>query len=168
MLKNLHEMCQKFLIIDTHIALRGEYTVQHNGQSYEGLRVREHADTDSNEVRRGRLGASVDNPFSFQFTKESLFRLLNYVGFTCVCECIIPLEADKPEDRITIAATKGRRVKLSSYPWVNDKTEDEIKRFLDKLAPRSPSLKPVSEMRQLAISRIQSVLRRFGLEIKRI
>jgi hypothetical protein len=143
-LNNLHEMCQKFVIIDTHIALRAQHSVQHNGKSYDGLRRREHADTDSEEVRRSRLGASLDNPFSFWFTRESLFRLLNYVGFTCVRECIAPLEPGKPEDRITIVATKGKRVKLSSYPWVNDKTEDDIKRLVNELEPRSPAAKPVS------------------------
>ena len=167
-LNNIYEMCQRFVIIDTHIALRGQHSVQHHGQTYDGLRVLEHADTDSEEVRRSRLGASLDNPFSFQFTKESLFRLLNNVGFTCVCECIVPLEADKPEGRITIVATKGKRVTLSSYPWVNDKTEDDIKRFLDELASRSPSPKPVSRISQLAKSRVQTALRRFGLEIRRV
>jgi hypothetical protein len=167
-LNNIYEMCQKFIIIDTHIALRGQHSFQHNGESYDGLRVREHADTDSQEVRKSRLGASVDNPFSFWFTKESLLRLLNNVGFTCVCECFVPLEADKPEDSITIVATKGKRVKVSSYPWVNDKTEDEIKRFLNELAPRSPSPKPGSRISQLAKSSVQRALWRFGLEITRI
>jgi hypothetical protein len=52
-------MCRQFLIIDTHIALRRGDSVQHNGQNYDGLRFREHADADSEEVRRSRLGGDL-------------------------------------------------------------------------------------------------------------
>jgi len=52
------------------------------------------------------------------------------VGFTSVCECSVPLEACKPLNRITLIASKGERAKISSYPWVNDKTEDELAQIL--------------------------------------
>jgi hypothetical protein len=165
-LHNIYEMCRRFVVIryPRHIA-GPPHSVQHNGQSYDGLRWREHADSDSEEVRRNRLGASLDNPFSFLFTKESLFRLLNNVGFTCVCECIVPLEPGKPDNRISIVATKGERVKLSSYPWVNDKSEDEIRRFLADLAPPRSQ---VSRLKQLARSIINGTLRGVGFEIRKI
>jgi len=167
-LHNIYEMCQQFLIIDTHIALRGGDSMQHNGQYYDGFRFREHADADSEEMRRSRLGGSLDNAFSFWFTKESLFRCLNNIGFSCVCECFVPLEPDKPEDRITIVATKGERVKISSYPWVNDKSEDEIRLFLNELAPPSLSRSIVSRAKQLPKSIIKRALQTAGLEIRRI
>jgi SAM-dependent methyltransferase len=166
-LNSIYGLCRKFVVIDTHIALRGGYSVEHNGQRYDGLQVREHAAADSEEVRRSRLGASLNNPMSFQFTRDSLFRLLNNVGFTCVCECCVPLEPDKPEGRITIVATKGERVKLSSYPWINDKTEDEIKVFLNDLAPPSPS-NQAPRVTQNVKSIINGVLHSVGFEIRRI
>jgi SAM-dependent methyltransferase len=168
-LHNIYEMCRKFVIIDTHIALHGHLSVQHHGQGYLGLHVREHADTDTEEVRKDRLGASLDT-FSFLFTKESLFRLLNDVGFTSVCECMVPLEPDKPEDRITIVASKGERVKLSSYPWVNDRTEDEVTQFLNDLAPTPLPPDQVSRLglKQLTKSLVNRTLKTVGLEIRRI
>jgi len=167
-LRNIYQMCRQFLIIDTHIALRGGDSVQHNGQNYDGRRFREHADADSEEVRRSRLGGSLDNAFSFWFTKESLFRCLDNVGFSCVCECIVPLEPDKPEDRITIVATKGEKVKISSYPWVNDKSEYEIRLFLNDLTPPSSSPSIVSRAKELPKSIIKRALHTAGLEIRRI
>jgi SAM-dependent methyltransferase len=129
-LKNIYEMCTQFLIIDTQIALEGKIKIEHQGRRYEGIHYREHADSDPEEVRKGRLLSSLDNPLSFWFTKESLFRLLNDVGFTSVCECSVPLEAHKSPNRITLIASKGEKVKISSYPWVNEKSEDELAQFL--------------------------------------
>jgi 2-polyprenyl-3-methyl-5-hydroxy-6-metoxy-1,4-benzoquinol methylase len=167
-LHNVYEMCRDFVIIDTHIALRSQRSERHNGQSYDGLHVREHADADSDEVRRSHILGSLDNTLSFYFTKESLFRLLNDVGFTCVCECSVPFEPDKSVDRITVVATKGQRVKISSYPWVNDKTEEEIRQFI--LSLRQPVVNPVSPftLTRLAKTTINGALRSVGLEIRRI
>jgi hypothetical protein len=170
-LHNIYNMCREFVVIDTHITLGNQHSEQHGGQSYHGVQWREHVGSDPEEIRRSRLGASLDNPLSFVFTRESLFRLLNNIGFTCVCECTVPLEPDKPQDRITIVATKGERVKISSYPWVNNKTEDEIRCFLEDLAPPPSPPSPrsqASRVRQLAKSIINGTLQRVGLEIRRI
>lgn len=169
-LKNIYEMCSQFVIIDTHISLNGLVTIKYDGKSYEGKQWREHADDDPEEVRRSRLQASIDNPLAFWFTKKSLFKLLLDVGFTSVCECNVPLEPFKSVDRITIIAVKGEPVKVSSYPWVNDKTEDEIEHILAenlkagylKYGETKPGLK------QLGKSIINRALRTFGLEIRRI
>ena len=106
-LKNIYEMCRQFVVVDTHVALHGVVKVRHDGRSYAGRRVREHGDDDPEAVRKGRLLASLDNRFAFWFTRDSLFRLLHDVGFTSVCECKVPLEPLKPDDRITILAVKG-------------------------------------------------------------
>jgi SAM-dependent methyltransferase len=169
-LRNIYEMCEQFVIIDTHIALKAEYHAEHNGKSYEGMKVREHADDDSDEVRRGRVGASLDNPVSFWFTRVSLCQALIDVGFTVVCECHAPLEPSKPANRVTIIATKGEPVLLSSYPWVNNKTEDEIRHFLSKFDQQSetqPAKASQSSAKQLAKSVINVVLRPLGVEIRR-
>jgi SAM-dependent methyltransferase len=169
-LKNIYEMCDQFVIIDTHIALHGVVNVKYDGRSYEGKQWREHADNDPAQLRKNRLQASLDNPLSFWFTKESLFQLLNDVGFTSVCECNVPLEPFKAADRITIIAFRGEPVQVSSYPWVNNKTEDEIAHFLaDNLAATRQKYGTAgSGVKQIMKSIVNRTLRIFGLEVRRI
>jgi SAM-dependent methyltransferase len=166
-LRNIYDMCRQFVIIDTHIALNSQIHVEFNGQSYQGKLYREHADNDSIEIRRGRQMASLDNPLSFWFTKESLFRLLNDVGFSSVWECKVPLDPFKPEDRITIIAVKGERVKISSYPWINDRTEDELYHCINDSNQQHKILTRTG-LKQLGKSLINSALRPFGFKIERI
>jgi hypothetical protein len=59
-------------------------------------------------------------------------KLLTAVGFTTVLECHCPLEPSKSADRATFLALKGAPAILHSYPWINGKTEQEIK---DTLRP---------------------------------
>jgi hypothetical protein len=96
--------------------------------------------------------------------------LLHDVGFTSVCECNVPLEPGKPENRITVVAVKGEPVRISSYPWINEKTEDEIERFLSGQAERpSPAPGPPARRVRLAAKfMVNRALRPFGLKISRI
>ena len=98
-LTNLYEMCREFVVIDTHIALQSQHQVQHNGHLYKGIQMREHSEDDPESVRKSRLLFSLDNTMSFQFTKESLLRVLNDTGFSSVFECNIPREPYKSEYR---------------------------------------------------------------------
>ena len=91
---------------------------------------REHADRDLESVRRTRLLASIDNTLSFWLTKKSLIELLIATGFSSVFECHAPLEPLKPSDRITLIAMKGAPVRISTYPWINDMSAEEIERTL--------------------------------------
>jgi SAM-dependent methyltransferase len=129
-LENICDLCGEMLVIDTLISLTAESRVEWRGSTYSGRRCREHDDDDTDAVRRSRVLKSVDNTFSFRFTKDSLLRVLQGAGFTSVCECHIPAEPGKAGDRITLAALKGSPVRLSTYPWVNDKSETEIERAL--------------------------------------
>ena len=169
-LRNLHDMCKHLLIIDTHIALEVDYDAQHNGMSYEGRKIREHGDHDPEEVRRSRVGASLDNALSFWFTRDSLCRALVDAGFTSGCESHAPFEPTKPANRTTIIATRGEPVMLLSYPWVNNKTEEEIKRFLLKFegTAQAQTVKPTGlSAKQRAQSAVNAVLRPLGVEIRR-
>jgi len=127
-LENVHAMCSDLLIIDTLISLVAEEQVVWRGVSYAGRRHREHGDEDDLELRRSRALKSIDNTFSFHLTRESLVRALAGAGFTSVCECYAPFEPGKAADRITLAAGKGNPVLLSTYPWVNYKSEEMIAR----------------------------------------
>jgi SAM-dependent methyltransferase len=168
-LKNLHDMCSGCLIIDTHIALRAAVSVNHDGQRYTGMRVWEHEADDATEVRRRRLQASIDNPTSFWFDRLSLMRLLKAVGFTSVCEVGVPLEPRKPDDRVTLVASVGEAVRLASYPWVNDKSEEEIARLLAEEATRSARRGSAARrVGRRALDAANVILRALHLEIRRI
>ena len=101
-------MCKRYLIIDTHISLQNEKIIKFNGITYSGKLHREHGDNDTMATRHAKLKNSIDNTFSFWFTKQSLFELLLNTGFTSIFECHVPFEPEKPKDRLTIIAVKGK------------------------------------------------------------
>lgn len=123
-IENIHGLCTGVLVVDTLISLAPDTELR----GYRGQRVREHDDADSAETRRGKVLKSIDNTFSFRFTRESLVRALRDAGFTTVVECRAPLEPGKADDRITLAALKGEGVRLATYPWVDGASEEEIAR----------------------------------------
>jgi SAM-dependent methyltransferase len=130
-LENAYDLCGHLLLIDTLISLDAPDAFEWRGHRYVGQRCREHGDTDPPEVRRGRLLRSIDSTFAFRLSRESLLAALHQVGFTSVCECHVPFEPGKARDRITLAARRGSPVRLSTYPWVNDRTEAQIERELE-------------------------------------
>lgn len=125
-LENVYGLCGRLLLIDTLISPDGPDAFAWRGERYLGQRCREHDDTDPPEVRLGRLLRSVDSTFAFRLSRESLLAALHRVGFTSVYQCDVPFEPGKARDRITLAACKGSPVRLSTYPWVNDRSEAEI------------------------------------------
>lgn len=129
-LQQVHAMCRHLLLIDTLISLEAPDSFDWRGERYQGQRCREHDDSDPPELRLGRLLRSVDSTFAFRLSRPSLFAALQRVGFTSVYECQVPFEPGKARDRITLAACPGLPVILSTYPWVNDRTEVEIAREL--------------------------------------
>ena len=129
-LESVFEVCTHMLLVDTLISLTVESQVEWHGQTYRGRRCREHGDDDTDAARRSRALKSIDNTFSFRLTRESLMGVLHDVGFTSVYECHVPLEPDRAEDRVTVVALKGTPVLVSTYPWVNHKSESEIERIL--------------------------------------
>ncbi len=125
-LDNIAGLCARLLVIDTLVALEPVDRVEWRGRGYGGRRHREHEDWDSAELRRSRVLKSIDNTFSFRLTRESLLRALHEAGFTSCYECHLPFEPGKARDRVTFAAVKETPVKISTYPWVNDKSEADI------------------------------------------
>lgn len=140
-MKQLYDLCEGLLIIDTHIALEAEVAIEHQGLHYEGKYAQEHADDDPEEVRYNRLLSSLD-PLSFWFTRPSLIQLLRESGFSSVSEVYLPEEAFKPADRITLMAYKGHKARLHTYPWLNDLSDEEVARKIQDF-PRAG--KPTEE-----------------------
>jgi SAM-dependent methyltransferase len=105
-LENVHELCGWMVVVDTFISLEyawpsrrepariwgsgADLEVTHRNRTYQGERCREHGDEDSEDVRRSRVLRSIDNTFSFRFTRASLVRALHDVGFSSVLECHAP------------------------------------------------------------------------------
>jgi SAM-dependent methyltransferase len=127
-LENVKDLCAGLLAVDTLISQTEDSQVEWRGQVYPGQRCREHDDGDTGDMRRSRVLQSIDNTWSFRFTRESLLRAIRDVGFTSVYECHVPFEPGKAADRITLAALNGSPVLLSTYPWLNHKSEAEIER----------------------------------------
>ena len=167
--ETLFDMCRRFVIIDTEIAPLARDAAEHRGQTYYGLFGHEHDANESAEARRAKLRASLDNPRCFLFTQDSLVRLLNDVGFTSVALGLVPFEADKRPNRVTLVAHRGERVKISTYPWVNDKTEAEIARAMGALHVREQVQRPQPPtFRGRIRDAVNAVLRRAGVEVRRV
>lgn len=126
LIERIHAVCGGLLVVDTLVSLEPAGEITHDGRTYCGEEVREHEDGDPAEVRRGRLLRSLDRTFAFRLTRDSLVRALHDVGFSSVVECHAPPEPLKAEDRVTLAAMNGERVAVSTYPWVNGLSEEEI------------------------------------------
>ena len=129
-LEHLSDLCLRMLVVDTLISTHGEEVVTWRDRTYRGQRHREHDDEDSDEIRQARVLRSIDNTWSFRLIRPSLLGVLHDVGFTSVLECHVPLEPGKASDRITVVALKGAPVLLSTYPWINGRSEVDIERRL--------------------------------------
>jgi SAM-dependent methyltransferase len=169
-LESIYGMCRDFLIVDTHIALTPSEQVTYKGRSYSGYKAREHDDNDSESARRSRLLASLDNTFSFMFTRESLVRLLKDIGFSSVFECHVPLEPFKPDDRVTLLAIRKNPIEISAYPWINKKTEDEVETIVAAAQPVVTQAPAVSTtgLKGNAKKTVNTLIRPFGWELRRI
>ncbi len=131
-LENLFDLCSGLLLIDTNLAKRARTKIQYRGLTCYGQQYREHGDRDSQLSREANLWASIDNTFSFWFTKKSLINLLKHIGFTSVLEGWIPPETRKPSNRVTLAALKGTNQKILVSPLLNDLSAEDYpeKRFI--------------------------------------
>lgn len=140
LLEKMHDMCDRFLVIDTHIALNGEEKVDHRGITYFGTKVKEFKKGMSKDEKSRRLWSAIGNEESFLFSSDSLLKILSDVGFTSVYECHLPFEYIKPADRLTLVAVKGKKVNLRTCPIINKLEEEGIKEVV--LKNKVPSLAP--------------------------
>ena len=163
-MEQVHALCRGFVILDTHVALRADAFVEHQGKRYRGIRWKEHAAGDAPEVRHDRQQSSLDHPMSFWFDRESLLRLLFDSGFTSVFECLVPFEPCKPADRVTWVACKGGGVTLASYPWVNGRSEEELGEKMKALQPRPAR----TGLRGALAAGLQRALGCLGFELRRL
>lgn len=137
LLAKMYDMCDKFLVIDTHIALKNDEKLEYRGVRYFGTYTKEFKKGISREKKLKRVWNALDNEKSFLFSKKSLLRALNIIGFTSIYECQVPFEYIKPEDRLTLIAIKGKKAKLKTYPPLNSLSEEDIRKAILATRPRS-------------------------------
>lgn len=118
-LERVAEICQRFLIIDSHVSVAAKQSYFYKGKEYWGRSYEEHSQGSTPEERSKALWSSLDNLNSFWFTRPSLYNLLGHVGFTSVYECHNPPEIRKSYDRVTLMAIKGQSCTLISSPLIN-------------------------------------------------
>jgi hypothetical protein len=110
----MYDVCQRAVIIDTHIALFGEEQATVGSEYFSGRSYREFVAGTSPDRKQAALQSSLDNESSFWMTEESLCRCLQATGFTSVMKVVIPPIPLNVNDRVTLVAVKGSPVELLS------------------------------------------------------
>lgn len=120
-MENMADVCQKLLVLDTHVSMVAEKCCVYKQQKYWGRSYVEHSPDTTTEEKNKMLWASLDNLNSFWFTRSSLYNILSDVGFTSVYECHNPavmkyeiMRQKKESDRNTFLAIKGQNQKIFS------------------------------------------------------
>lgn len=134
-IEDIYKITKGILILDTlyyQPPLKDKTTIRkHKNKYYHGLRVKEHPKGLTDEEKYyNRPRHSIDTEDVFWFTKNSLYYLLNNIGYTTVMECHIPC---REEDlaRVTMVAIKGKKRMTRSSPHVNYKGCKKPEEWID-------------------------------------
>ncbi len=133
--EKIGEVCDGFAVFDTYVSLEQKRSYSYNGATLWGRDIQEHTPDDSQEERLKDLWASIENLKSVWMTTPTLLNLLSRSGFTSSYECHVPVELNKPSDRITLLAVKGQKVRVMNSPRSNDVLPAE----LPEVVVRKPS-----------------------------
>ena len=126
-LENITRACSQFLIIDTHISIKPIKKFKYKNMFYYGRNYIEFDKHTTQEQKDEKLWAALDNNSSVWLTKFSLINYLNFLGFSSVYECYIPSETNRPIDRITLVAIKGRKIFLNGGSgFYSEKNKNKI------------------------------------------
>ncbi|HEY9853003.1 MAG TPA: class I SAM-dependent methyltransferase [Leptolyngbyaceae cyanobacterium] len=125
-LEKIADVCQKLLILDTHVSITAEKCYLYKDREYWGSSYFEHNPESTVSEREKLLWASLDNVNSFWLTRPSLYNLLSEVGFTSVYECHNPpvikyemMRQKQEADRNTFVAIKGKQQQIISSTFAN-------------------------------------------------
>jgi SAM-dependent methyltransferase len=149
LIQRTYEMARRLVVLDTHVSLNPNVTVEFRGNTYHGERLPErHATPDgaasvsSGPPSTKELWAGVGNEASFTFSRPSLLNALAAAGFSSVHECLNPPHLGRRGvehvNRCTFAAVKGREVELLTSPAANGFREEWPEGALS-YAPPGPS-----------------------------
>jgi len=118
--EKIGEVCDGFAVFDTYVSLEQKRSYPYNGAMLWGRDIQEHTQDDSQEEKLQDLWASIENLKSVWMTTPTLLNLLSRSGFTSCYECHVPVELNKPSDRITLLAVKGQTMRVINSPLSND------------------------------------------------
>lgn len=151
MVHRIAQVCERLAVFDTHVSLAAGEVRSFRGHRYHGTVWDEHDPSSPPEERLRKLWRSLDNPVSFRLTRPSLYNLLSHAGFTSICECHVPPETDKPADRVTLLAVRGRRVVPESVAYADVPASEEWpEEPVARLTLRHAISSSVGRIRQLA------------------
>jgi SAM-dependent methyltransferase len=130
LIQRTHVMARRLVVIDTHVSLKPNVTVEFRGSTYHGERLPERHSTpdgtasgSSGPPSTKELWAGVGNEASFTFSRPSLLNALAAAGFSSVYEGLNPPHLGRRGlehvNRCTFAAVKGREVELLTSPAAN-------------------------------------------------
>ena len=126
-MENMADVCQKLLVLDTHVSMVASKCCVYKQQKYWGSSYMEHSPNTNDEEKNKMLWASLDNLNSFWFTRSSLYNILADVGFTSVYECHNPavikyeiMRQKQEADRNTFLAIKGQKQQIFASKIANE------------------------------------------------
>lgn len=118
-LEKIADVCQKLLILDTHVSMTAEKCYLYKDREYWGNWYFEHSPDSTIIERKQSLWASLDNVNSFWLSRSSLYNLLSEIGFSSVYECHNPpvikyemMRQKQVADRNTFVAIKGKQQEI--------------------------------------------------------
>lgn len=114
-LEQIYEVCDGFVVIDTHVSPFPIVARAYKGKTYWGRVFLEHVPESSPDEKMQKVYQSLDNLQSFWLTRASLYNALAEVGFTSAYECGFPTSDDGLTNRAVVVAFKGQRQQLLSY-----------------------------------------------------
>lgn len=120
-IERIANTCNGVAVFDTYVALAPIKQYTYKGRNYFGREVLEHdpaADTEAS--KRHDLWSAIRNNKSVWVTKATLYNMLMRTGFTSIYECDVPLELNKPLDRVTVVAIKGQPAKVRSSALMSE------------------------------------------------
>jgi SAM-dependent methyltransferase len=141
------EGCDGFAIFDTYVGVGSLQRFEYRGHEYWGRVIREHLPQSSKEERLESKWASLDNPNSVWIAHNSLYNLLGDAGFTTAYECNVPVELEKPGDRLTVVAMKGKAQPILAMPRANGSPMGRLPREERRSYSRKQQFWPVTQER---------------------
>jgi 2-polyprenyl-3-methyl-5-hydroxy-6-metoxy-1,4-benzoquinol methylase len=167
--EQIGEVCQGFAVFDTYVSLEQKRSYAHNGATLWGRDIQEHVPEESQEEKLQDLWSSIENLKSVWMTTPTLLNLLTRSGFTSAYECQVPVELNKPSDRVTLLAIKGQPQRVINSPCSNDVLPAELpEQMLRKpshhQAPFADASRQITQMVPRSLRRgVKDALRAIGV-----
>ncbi|MFQ5506633.1 MAG: class I SAM-dependent methyltransferase [Planctomycetota bacterium] len=115
----ISSVCKRLAIIDTHVSLAPKEPRTYMGHTYWGRVYTEFSVRSTTQEKESAVWSSLDNIQSFWLTHASLNNLLARVGFSSVCQGLIPYLRSMQSDRVELVALKGERHRFRVAPQLN-------------------------------------------------